>query len=275
MDTQFRADLVLKRQRPDGPSLWARARQRIEQLMDFLGSPARFARIATLAVRERREMNIMIAPLEYLVRALLMAEAIAMLVCTEEGAALMRAAAEARDSPAPQPRATMAASIATHAASPAPAPAHGNTPGAGARRRPRRDHRPRPRSETPRLPPRRRADRACSTSQSRAAPQPPAATPRAPTDKPPASKPNDGIRYARRLESLRLIIANPNPMILILARHLAGRVFPAIEIASPHKPMPPPIARQGREIILARALSYARSFPPTPPAHLHARPAAA
>ena len=80
------------------------------------------------------------------------------------------------------------------------------------------------------------------------------------TQRAPASKQNDGIRYARRLESLRLIIANPEPLILIFARHLAARVFPAIEIASPHKPMPPPIACQGREIILARALSYARSL---------------
>ena len=252
METAYRADLVLKRQRPDGPSLWARARQRIEQLMDFLGSPARFARIATLARPERREINIMIAPLEYLVRALLMAEAIAMLVCTEEGAALMRAAAEARDKPAPpQPRTTMAASTVTHAASPAAPPAT-ETPPTPA---------PDPAAAIARaLDPKRLAFRLADAvkepvEEVETAPRPASATQRAP-----ASKQNDGIRYARRLESLRLILANPEPLIRIFARHLAARVFPAIEIARPHKSMPPPIASQGREIILARALSYARAL---------------
>lgn len=248
MDTRYLAPLVLKRQRPDGPSLWVRARQRIEQLMDFLGSPMRFARIATLDWRERREMNIMIAPLEYLVRALLMAEAIAWLVCTEEGAALMRAANEARDAPAPQPRATTAASSVTHAASPPP-PAT-ETPLAQA---------PDPADAIARaLDPKRLAFRLADRLTDPVEKVEPAPRPASATQRAPASKSNDGIRYARRLESLRLILANPEPLILIFARHLAARVFPAIEVASPHKQMPPAIAAQGREIILARALSYAR-----------------
>lgn len=251
MDTPYLAPLVLKRQRPDSPSLWARARQRIEQLMDFLGSPMRFARIATLDWRERREMNIMIAPLECLVRALLMAEAIAMLVCTEEGAALMRAANEARDAPAPpQPRATTAASTVTHAASPTPPPPATETPPAQA---------PDPADAIARaLDPKRLAFRLADrltgpVETMQAPPRQASAAPHART-----FKLNDGIRYARRLESLRLILANPEPLILIFARHLAARVFPAIEVASPHKQMPPAIAAQGREVILARALSYAR-----------------
>ena len=252
MDLQYRADLVLKRQRPDGPSLWARARQRIDQLLSFLGSPAHFARIATLARPERREMNIMIAPLEYLVRALLMAEAIAWLVCTEEGAALMRAAAEARDPSAPQPRATTAASMVTPAASPPPPPTN-DSPAEQA---------PDPADAIARaLDPKRLAFRLADrltgpVETMRAPPHARAIKPLA--SKPPALKLNDGIRYARRLESLRLILANPEPLILIFARHLAARVFPAIDVASPYKQMPPAIATQGREIILARALSYAR-----------------
>ncbi|OYX47631.1 MAG: hypothetical protein B7Y90_12560 [Alphaproteobacteria bacterium 32-64-14] len=247
MDTPYLAPLVLKRQRPDSPSLWAHARQRIEQLMDFLGSPVRFARIATLDRREHREMNIMIAPLEYLVRALLMAEAIAMLVCTEEGAALMRAANEARDAPAPPPpRATVPARVRTETGSPA------QTRDADA-------------IIARALDPKRLAFRLIDAPmapapQTKAAPRPSSAPPRAISIKPPESKLNHGIRYARRLESLRLILANPNPMILILARHLAGRILPPVEIASPHKPMPHAIACQGREIILARALSFARAL---------------
>ena len=249
MDLQYRADLVLKRQRPDGPSLWARARQRIDQLLSFLGSPAHFARIATLARPERREMNIMIAPLEYLVRALLMAEAIAWLVCTEEGAALMRAAAEARDPSAPQPRATTAASMVTPAASPPPSPTN-DSPAEQA---------PDPADAIARaLDPKRLAFRLADrlTGPVEAMRAPPRQASPAPHAR--AFKLNDRIRYARRLESLRLILANPEPLILIFARHLAARVFPAIDVASPHRQMPPAIATQSREIILARALSYAR-----------------
>jgi len=257
MQIRFRPDLVLQRYRPDGPSLWRSARERIRSLIAFLGSPAQFARIARLSRMERRDVGRMIAPLEHLVRALLMADAIAWLVGTEEGAALMREAATTRDAPdtheqptPSRPRPVHAASKAEHAS---PADRSAATSDAS------------PdeiiaRALDPERLAFRLADPLPQPKQTTASTRHHAHVERAKPDAPSATRSNDGLRAACRLEALALVIANPMPMILVLARHLAQRILPPLEIASPHKPMPLHIARDGRDLILARALGFARSL---------------
>lgn len=81
----------------DATSLWMRAVAMLGSLLGFVGSPAGLLRERDTSRRERREIGIMLAPVEAMVRSLLMSAAIVWLTTTDEGEAMLREAArEAR-----------------------------------------------------------------------------------------------------------------------------------------------------------------------------------
>lgn len=77
----------------DASSLWTRAVAMLGSLLGFVGTPAGLLRERDTPSRERREIGIMLAPVEAMVRSLLMSAAIAWLTTTDEGEDMLREAA--------------------------------------------------------------------------------------------------------------------------------------------------------------------------------------
>jgi hypothetical protein len=75
--------------------LWARAAQLVDSLVAFLGPASALLTATNVTSRERREIGLMLAPAEALVRSLLMSDAIAWLKGTDEGETMLREAAHA------------------------------------------------------------------------------------------------------------------------------------------------------------------------------------
>lgn len=190
--------------RADPVHLWARAAALLATLVVIIVSPAQLIRAGFLAPEDRRSLDALIAPIETLVRTLLMAEAIAWLVTTEEGVAML---ARAQSAPAPR-RATQSAAARTRASvEPVAQQSAGNLSDA----------------EVARLlaPPRLRFrlyDTLRPTSYVMDQPEPRPVAPGYPPRRPSALA---ALRLARRAEALRLIIARPRSAMLALARDLA------------------------------------------------------
>jgi hypothetical protein len=208
--------------------LWARAAELIGSLIRIIGSPAILLRNGETTRKERREIGFMIAPIEALVRSLLMSEAIAWLIGTDEGAEMLRNARRAPAQPAPEPEPKRAASAA-RTSPPDDPPTDESDPAeihviAGSRFT---------NAELKAyLAPAHlglevydiiRSGRVLSTAR-------PAATgsPRRDIRRPP---PN--LTLARRIETLRRIIADPRSAILIVARDLATRNLDFLYVPSP------------------------------------------
>ena len=208
--------------------LWARAADLIATLIRIIGPSAMLIRDGETTRRERREIGFMIAPIEALVRSLLMSEAIAWLIGTDEGADMLRNARGSPAQPAPEPesnRATSAARTAppddppTDESNPAEihviagsqftnaelaaylAPAHLGLEA---------------------------YDFIRSSSVVRAAR--PAATGGSRRD---MRRPPPNLKLARRIETLRRIIADPRAAMLALARDLATRDLGLLYVPSP------------------------------------------
>lgn len=193
--------------RADAAHLWARVAALLAALIARVASPAQIIGAPCLTPQDRRLLDRLIAPIEALIRLLLMSDAIAWLLTTEEGAAELARAQQpppsATPSPLPCAREQRETSMPAETARPPSeppgedgiarllAPAHlrfrlydtwGRTicvceqppP-------PRREH----------AAPRRRRFRCAAT------------------------------RLARRIEAVRLILVNPRPAMLALARDLA------------------------------------------------------
>jgi hypothetical protein len=79
----------------DTAMLWARAAQLVDSLVAFLGPASALLTATNVTSRERREIGLMLAPAEALVRSLLMSDAIAWLKGTDEGETMLREAAHA------------------------------------------------------------------------------------------------------------------------------------------------------------------------------------
>jgi hypothetical protein len=75
---------------PHASPLWARAAAMLGALLGFVGSPAGLLRERDTPRQERREIGIMLAPVEAMVRSLLMSAAIAWLTTTDEGEDMLR-----------------------------------------------------------------------------------------------------------------------------------------------------------------------------------------
>jgi hypothetical protein len=79
----------------DTARLWARAAQLVDSLVAFLGPASALLSATEVTPRERREIGLLLAPAEALVRSLLMSDAIAWLTGTDEGETMLREAAHA------------------------------------------------------------------------------------------------------------------------------------------------------------------------------------
>lgn len=214
---------------PTEPSrLWARAAALIATLIRIIGSPAMLLRDGETTRRERREIGFMIAPIEALVRSLLMSEAIAWLIGTDEGAEMLRNARRNAAQPAPEPEPKRAASAA-RTSPPDDPPTDENDP-----------------AETHTIAGSQftNAELAAylapahlgleaydfirSGSVVRAARQ--AATGASRRD---IRRPPPNLKLARRIETLRRIIADPRAAMLALARDLATRDLGLLYVPSP------------------------------------------
>lgn len=247
MSLRYLPRRLLTGPRPDVPALWRSARDLFESVMTSLTSARRLARVATLQKHHRQYLQAVITPVEMLVRSLLMSEAVAWLTSTDEGMKVLSEEAARRDSPAaPQaPRTTIAAAANTETDADTPAtdgdasPSHTTTD-----------------ADIERALDPRRLRFLLAEPQKLPWTEPRAATPRtAPKTGP---RPNAGLRFARRIEALRLILADPMPMIRILARYLARRNMPPIDVPTPFAPIRDHGWPGVRDILLARAISFAR-----------------
>jgi len=244
--------------------LWARAAQLIASLISFIGPPAGLLRMRDTTPRDRREIGFMLAPIEALVRSLLLADAIAWLTGTDEGAEMLQEAArEARRSGPPQQPARRAAASARtvpqddpftdeKAAAPEPAAApedaRENAPGdalsdADIARLLAPSHlrfalhEPTQWGREP--PPPRRA--AAARSSRRARRRPPA-----------------NLALARRYEALRRIIADPHAAMLVLARDLARRELGMLYVPTPRNWIDERWGCGRSDIYRARRVSFTR-----------------
>lgn len=248
MENRYIPECLLQNPLPRVPDLWRRAYDLMESLLDNLTSAARLAHARTLQREQRTFLHAMIEPLERLVRSLLLSDTIAWLTTTDEGADIMREEAAHRDQ--------------STAAKPASAGVPTATTGAD----PRASQPPEPKVE-------RHTTRDIEADIARAldpkhlrfrladperTPHVRPATRRDPPERDPARRPNAGLRFARRVEALRLIIANPLPMVRILARHLARRHMPPMDVPTPWTPLRYSFGLGAKEIILARAIGVAR-----------------
>jgi len=212
--------------------LWGRAAALIAVLFTFIGSPARLIRSGGLTRSQSRGLNRMIAPIEALVRSLLMADAIAWLLGTEEGADMLRNARQDAANKARAASHSVASAMRTTAGE-APctddpdnvAPAESENvsattdltdAGIAAMLAPDR-LRFRPWEIVRHGYDVTGAARAASTDRRRAS----------------ARRLTAAILLARRIEALRLIIANPRPMMLALARELAAGSHGDLYVPSP------------------------------------------
>jgi hypothetical protein len=248
MEFRYIPERLLQKPLPRVPDLWRRAYDLMESLLDNLTSAARLARASTLQREQRTILHAMIEPLERLVRSLLLSDTIAWLTTTDEGADIMREEANHCDQ------------------QPAARPASGSAPAPTTRADPRASQTPEPNVEpnTTRdieaeiaraLDPKHLRFRLADPERT---PHATPATRRDPPGRDPARRPNAGLRFARRVEALRLIIANPLPMVSILARHLARRHMPPMDVPTPWTPLRYSFGLGAKEIILARAIGAAR-----------------
>lgn len=269
MEIRYLPHRVLQRSRPSVPDLWRRACDLMENLLDRLTSAHRLARVTTLERHHRRYLQDMIEPLELLVRSLLLSDTVAWLTTTDEGADIMREEAARREQhAAPGPASSSVAARITRIDPPAPdqLASEQSEPESD----PTHDTAPTAPTETVTVT---AADieaeiaRALEPGNLRfrltdppripwAEPQEtPARSPRAQT---PRKRPSAALRFARRVEALRLIIANPMPMVRILARYLARRHMPPMDVPTPYTHLRQGFGLGAKEIILARAISFVR-----------------
>jgi len=243
---------------PRVSDLWRRAHVFVENLLDGLTSAARLARAVTLPRDQRTFLHAMIEPLEHLVRSLLLSDTIAWLTTTDEGADIMREEAARRDAQTAAKLASTSAPAATirsdQRASRAPEPRA--DPGAtrdieAEIARALDPKRLRFRLTDPECPPH-------ATPATRRDPSEREMTKPDMAQRDMTRRPNAGLRFARRVEALRLIIANPLPMVRILARHLARRHTPPMDVPPPWTPLPDTFGPGARELIPARAIGVAR-----------------
>lgn len=204
--------------------LWTRAAALMAALLVFIGSPARLIRSPTSTRRQRRALNRMIAPIEALVRSLLMSDAIAFLTGTEEGAEMLRTGrAEAGGDTQP---ATPAHAIAIACE--------------GLREDPTTDDMASPAADGEATD----ADTAKMLAPKRLRFRPyefvhpgyvVSGDKRKPADPahPPRRRISPIVKLARRIAALRLIIANRRQAMLALARDLAARPLHDLYVPSP------------------------------------------
>lgn len=100
---QMTAGLLTFAPHADPYGLWARAARLIASLLDFIGPPAEILRARDTTRRERRNIGFMLAPIEALVRSVLMSAAIVWLTTTDEGEEVLRQAARDARRPEPSP----------------------------------------------------------------------------------------------------------------------------------------------------------------------------
>ncbi len=204
--------------------LWTRAAALMAALLVFIGSPARLIRSPNTTRRKRRALNLLIAPIEALVRSLLMSEAIALLTGTEEGAEILRNGGRDAAGDTQQAAPARAASAPREAQQESPSTDETTTPAASGEYTD--------------------ADIAKILAPKRLYFQPyeivrhgyvVSGVPRKPADpaNPPRRRASPNTRLARRIEVLRLIIANPRPAILALARDLATRQLDDLYVPGP------------------------------------------
>jgi len=252
MDIRYLPERLLQNPLPSVPDLWRRACDLMENLLDRLTSADRLARTATLQRDQRTYLHAMIEPLERLVRSLLLSDTIAWITTTDEGADIMREEANRREKPA----------VAKPTSASVPAPVI-------------RAEQPASQTTEPHVQPATATDttqdidaeiaRALDPKNLRFRLTDPErtvhATPVTSRDPPvrdTGMRPDAGLRFARRVEALRLIIANPMPMVRILARHLARRDMPPMDVPTPWTSLRYTFGLGAKEITLARAIGVAR-----------------
>jgi hypothetical protein len=237
-----------------------RAASLLASLVAFLGTPADLIRDGDTTRRERREIGVMIAPIEALVRSLLFSAAIAWLVCTSEGAAMLREARRNAASPAPQPErkpARTRAASAKHTSvshdpytdeveNPAPAADAASASSS-----------PSDADIAAWLAPASLRFQPCEVMRSCIVAEKPAAAPAAPR-RITRRRPPPNLTLARRIEVLRHIMADPRAAILALARDLATRDLGSLYVPTPRNWLDDLWSSACAAIRLARRISFTR-----------------
>lgn len=248
----------------DPAALWERAARLVKSLFAGIISPAHLIRAPQATRREHRALENMIAPIEALVRSLLMSEAVAWLLGTEAGAETLRDARRnaqrksARDAePAPpKPTHARAQSATRTSASEPPPPCDAPAPDA-------------PAEEA--VPEITEAEIAAFLARKKLAFQPyenahsghiVTGRKRAPSD--PAlhrrkrRRITRNMKLARRAEVLRQIIEDRSRMVEAIARDLAARELASLYVPSPRNWIDARWSCGHSEIREARRASFTR-----------------
>lgn len=248
----------------DPAALWERAARLVKALFAGIISAAHLIRAPEPTRREHRALENMIAPIEALVRSLLMSEAVAWLIGTQAGAEVLRDARRdarrkaARDAEPAPPKAThaRAQSAARTSAVESPPPCDAPMPDA-------------PAEEA--IPEITEAEIAAFLAREKLGFQPyengraghiVAECKRAPAD--PARRRRKrrritrNMKLARRAEVLRLIIADRSRIVEALARDLAARELASLYVPSPRNWIDARWSCGRSEIREARRASFTR-----------------